>query len=615
MLDTPRPGSVKIGRHYPFLMSGEAFVASVGIAAAAVLVVALACTSWWIVRSQRTLLIDHRTQQVRAVAELVSQSTEALMASDGMSPVRRLVVEISQKHKLGRCRVVLPDGEVIADSDPAQITVKQLPAVWPQGPIRQAVESRESDQIVIQYPLKIVGRGTARLEITAPLEHPFWMISETLGGIGVIGAVALAAVLFGYRHLRSRLGAMVMIREALFAYQGDETPTELMNVNPEFGKEAVAWNDLLAQMQKLRQTKLAQDVKETLGAPQRVASNLDEACNSMSQGMILLDEQLNVHYANGAAAVFAKADRQKMNGAAIDEFFDEPDVLDAIRSAADASLRSRSAIEVQQSGEGDRTVLRFSVRPVRRNDPGAVMVIIDDVTQQRMAEQARNDFVAQVAHELRAPLSNIRLYVESMLDDDLDDAARSESVNVINLETKRLANLVSDMLSVSEIEAGSMQIQSDDIYLERIFKELEADYKPKADEKELQLTFSLPPKLPVIQADHDKLVMAIHNLVGNAVKYTPNGGQVDVNVDMSADQFVMEISDTGIGISPEDQAKIFDKFYRARNEQMEGIPGTGLGLSLAREVVRLHGGEISVESETGKGTTFTLSLPIQVQAA
>lgn len=596
-------------------MHGESSVASFGLAVAAIIVGVLATTSWWTVRSQRAMWLDNRLQQVRIVVQLVSKSTEALILSDSLSPLRRLVMETSQKHQLTRCRIVLPTGDVVADSDPARITAKVLPASWPKGPAEVASETRGPDEVSFRYPLTIAGYGSARLEITAPIDYPFWLAWETQTGIGAIGAVALVALLFVYRHIRARLRAMAMIREALLAYQGQQTPTEMLGVSPDFGTEAAAWNDVIAHMQALRKTKLVDEVRDSLDAPQRVASGLDEACDSMSQGMILLDETLNIRYTNGAAAVFAKADRQAMIGMPVDQYFHTQDVLEAIRSAADVSVRRRSVIEVSQGAEGDPTVLRFSIRPVRRSDPGAVMIIVDDVTQQRVAEQARNDFVAQVAHELRAPLSNIRLYVESLLGDDLDEAMRAKSINVINLETKRLARLVSDMLSVAEIEAGSMQIQLDDIHLETIFQELEADYKAQAGDKEVQLTFSLPPKLPVIQADRDKLVMAMHNLVGNAVKYTPGGGQVDVSVEIATDQFVMEVSDTGIGISGQDQQKIFEKFYRARDEQMAGIPGTGLGLSLAREVMRLHGGDITVESEHGKGSTFSLSLPVQVEAA
>ena len=454
---------------------------------------------------------------------------------------------------------------------------------------------------------------TFGVAVTSPGIDGGWRVSVGFIGVGVVG---VGVWLIAYRLIRKHLRAMGAIRDALIGNKGTETPVQALMVSSKFGPEAVAWNQMLGQIQKLSDQKLVEQTATARGGFTSQRSNeLDEACNAMSQGLILVSHSLEVNYVNGAAATFAGADRLEMIDQPIDRFIQDTNVLDAVRKTAEGTARRRSVIEVEKPGKAGSTVLRVSVRPVRQGDPAAVMINIEDITQQHVAEKSRNEFVAQVAHELRAPLSNIRLYVDSLLEDGDDLALRSRSVNVINLETKRLSRLVSDMLSVAEIEAGSLQIRCDDIRLDEIFEELRVDYQPQADEKDITLTLTMPPKVPVIQADRDKLMMALHNLVGNAVKYTPNGKRVDVSVEVDSDRFVMEVSDTGIGIGPDDLAKIFEKFYRAQDEQLVDIPGTGLGLSLAREVMRLHGGDITVESVHGKGSTFTLLLPIQREAA
>jgi signal transduction histidine kinase len=139
---------------------------------------------------------------------------------------------------------------------------------------------------------------------------------------------------------------------------------------------------------------------------------------------------------------------------------------------------------------------------------------------------------------------------------------------------------------------------------------LETDYAPQAAEKKIALKFELPPKLPVIQADRDKLMVALHNLLGNALKYTPENGTVSVCVRADAAQLVVDVIDTGIGVSPQEQGKLFQKFYRAGDPRVARINGTGLGLALAREIARLHNGDITLQSELDKGSTFTLTLPI-----
>ena len=145
--------------------------------------------------------------------------------------------------------------------------------------------------------------------------------------------------------------------------------------------------------------------------------------------------------------------------------------------------------------------------------------------------------------------------------------------------------------------------------------ELKLDYDELARNKDITFTLELPPKLFVLHADRDKLTMALHNLVGNAFKYTPAGGFVTVSVRQDESGLNVSVSDNGIGIRPEDQNRIFEKFYRVQDQRVSRISGSGLGLSLAREVIRLHGGQLTVQSEPDRGSTFTLSIPNRTKAA
>ncbi|GAG31368.1 unnamed protein product, partial [marine sediment metagenome] len=174
---------------------------------------------------------------------------------------------------------------------------------------------------------------------------------------------------------------------------------------------------------------------------------------------------------------------------------------------------------------------------------------------------------------------------------------------------------VSDILSVSEIEAGSFKISADDVRFDALLEQLQADYEPQAKQKQISLAFKLPPKLPVLQGDRDKISLALHNLVGNALKYTPDGGKVTVTAVVGEQQLALDVTDTGIGISEDDAERVFEKFYRAKNARQANITGSGMGLALAREIVRLHGGDIELQSEPQRGSTFTMTLPISQKAA
>jgi signal transduction histidine kinase len=295
---------------------------------------------------------------------------------------------------------------------------------------------------------------------------------------------------------------------------------------------------------------------------------------------------------------------------------DDPKLLEGLQGALDKTLRRRTTVEVDRGQQQRGGVLRFTVRPARESDAARAVMIIEDITQQRVAERARYAFVAHATHELRTPLTNIRLYVESLVDEpDASPAERGQRLNVINQEVRRLENLVGDMLSVAEIESGAMRADRDDVPMAAIFETLHKDYQQQAADKSITLHFDLPPKLPTLQGDRAKLVQALHNLVGNAIKYTPEGGEVRVKAEWAKGQLVVDVADSGIGIGEEDLANLFQKFYRARDERVSKITGSGLGLALSREIVRLHGGEITVQSQLNKGSTFTVNLPATAQAA
>ena len=597
------------------LLRGEAAIARPGLIMAGIVVVALLACGWWTYRVQYSTLVASRHAQINATALLLAQSSENLLAQDDTTTVRRMMADAARNAGLKRCRILLGDGIVVASNDAKEINLNKLPATWQDNVMEPARNLSNSTMIAVTTNLNIPSRGKARLELIGSIDYPFSMFFETEAGIGAIGAAALIAVLLIYRNMRWTLRAVGAIREALLAMKLGEKSMAALTVGPELGIEAVAWNELLIEKEKLSTLVLVRGARDQ--ATDRRVSNgeLDAAFDAMSQGLILIGENQEARFTNGAASVFLQKRREDITGKKADQFIKFPEVLKAIAGVADGTVRRRMTIEVKQGGEQGHGVLKFSVRPVRRDDSGVAMVIIEDVTQQRVADESRNAFVAQATHELRTPLTNIRLYVETAIDEgEANPAIRAKALNVINQEARRLENIVGEMLTVSQIEAGSFKLNRGDVRLDALFTEIQSDYAEQAKDKKLTLTMNLPPKLPAIKADREKLSVALHNMVGNAMKYTPAPGAVTINVSIDKTTLTVEVQDTGIGIAEEDQKKVFDKFYRAKDPRVSKIVGTGLGLTLAREVMRLHGGDITLESQLNKGSMFTLKLPVAVEA-
>jgi signal transduction histidine kinase len=595
------------------LLRGESAVASAGLVLASILLVTMGASAWWTFRTQHAALTEARQQQAQAIAAILSQSAEVMLGANELTAVRRLIADASRDYQLNICRIVLPSGKVVADADPSKITAMALPASW-GGAVHDAM-SIEGNKLL--YPLMITGRGPAQFEIEPALTMPWWTHWNTQAGVGGIGAAALVGLLVVYRVMRTRITAMSLIREALLSLAHGEKTVTALAVSPSLGPEALAWNGLLEEKEKLSKQMVIERVRESLSATRGGGkSELEAACDAMSQGLILVDERMRVKYANGAAAVFMQIKRENLVGGEVERFIQHPGLVEAVRSVAVLGMLKRLTVEVEQKTDQSTGVLRYSVRPVRKDDAAAAMVTIDDITQQRVAEESRNAFVAKATHELRTPLTNIRLYVETAIDEgEQNPTMRANCLNVINQEARRLERIVGEMLSVAEIEAGSFRIRRDDIYVDALFEQLKGDYAAQATEKQIELVFNLPPKLPVIKGDRDKILVALHNLIGNSLKYTPDGGKVNVTVEYRGGRLTVDVTDTGIGIGSVDVARVFDKFYRAKDARVGKIQGTGLGLTLAREVARLHGGDIEVESQLDKGSTFMLTLPAPAEGA
>lgn len=596
-------------------MRGESAIASSGLILAAVVLFAMGGSAWWSARAQQASRVRSRESQVGMIGDMVSRLTATLLSIDRVAQARLIVTDAVTRYDLEACRVVLPSGEVIAAGRTTDITLAVLPESWEGETVAPTVPPVTGD-ITASYPVVIPGRGNARLDIAANVDQPLMSLWSAQAGTGIFGALALFALLLVYRRMRSRMRALSFIRESLLALDAGETTLAALTIQNDLGAEAMAWNELLAERESLQQVLVTKRLLELPSARQERSHDLTSMCDAMSQGLILVDKGLLITYANGAAALYLGTTREQILGTSIESTVDDTGVLTSIRGVASGTLRRSSSVEIAHEDGDTRGVLRYSVRPVRRDDESAAMIVVEDVTQQRLADDARNTFVAHVAHELRTPLTNILMYAETAMDAGENDAAeRARSLNVINQEAKRLERVVGDMLSVAEIEAGTHQVRLNDVPLATLFEDLQTDYTAAAREKNITLVFDLPPKMPVIQADRDKIALAIHNLVGNALKYTPKGGRVTVEVECDEEAFTVSVADTGIGMTGQDQERIFEKFYRANDERIAGITGSGLGLALAREVIRLHGGDIVVESTVDEGSTFTLTVPVLATAA
>jgi signal transduction histidine kinase/CHASE3 domain sensor protein len=263
---------------------------------------------------------------------------------------------------------------------------------------------------------------------------------------------------------------------------------------------------------------------------------------------------------------------------------------------------------------------RIFARYVARLDEAEVglhgrIVVLSDVTARREVERMKDEFSALVSHELRTPLTSIIGYLELLRDEaegNGDDPAarqRAQFLRVVDRNARRLLRLVGDLLFVAQVEAGKLSLEEGDVDLEAVARESVEAAAPRARDGGVELTLEAEPA-GTVRGDGDRLGQALDNLVSNAIKFTPAGGRVVVRLGRDGDTAVLEVSDTGIGISEADMQQLFQRFFRTQRATSAAIPGVGLGLTIAQAIVHGHEGRISVQSLDGEGTTFRIELPL-----
>jgi len=290
------------------------------------------------------------------------------------------------------------------------------------------------------------------------------------------------------------------------------------------------------------------------------------------------------------------------------------------RASTSGKKHAKRAVDLEVKRKNGTRHFHIAQFPVLDNTgkPGGAITTFRDITQTKLEERARKEFVSSVTHELRAPLTAIKSYVEMLIDDETRDRdLQREFFNTINEEADRLARLIDDMLNMSKIEVGNLVLNKSIVRTRKLIEDAVKGVRSAAKNKSIELEASITEDLPDVQADKDMVRVVVTNLLGNGIKYTQEGGKVFLNAELTTDPasakgrrtIALTVEDNGPGIPEDELDKIFEKFYRGKTTAGQKVVGNGLGLALAREIATLHGGDIKVASTLGEGSKFTFLLP------
>ncbi len=575
------------------------------------------------------LLVSHSIVSSRTANSCLSRVGKAAAAFEmdylrhGAGSLQVVLRRVEQSTGLGKISIVSPDETVLAHSN------EQL--------VGQASEDPSGDQLrwgnvtEIRY---VDSQGRNLSEYRIPLladEVHFGSLRITVDQTTVwrtLGEVARVAPLAIFAPMvLIAIGAMVLLRLSTPMAEVDtqlralarRRSTSEVQLQPVKAADAasIGWNRLVDALDKTSHAEgdsnLDQRLAEAILA--RKQDQLQEALENLTDGIAVTDVEGRLTFANRAVAALIGAETGEDK---LEDLELEGEILRELTDAKDRRVFDLESIhrpvvsEVPRSGGATQRILRVARLPLTGKTLRGHVWSVRDVTQQKLAEKMRDQFIDVATHELRTPLSNIKAYAETLVTcETIEVEEQKEFCNIINSEVTRLARFVDDLLSISSMEAGSLTLDRQNIVSARLFDEVIAKVRPSMKQKDIDFDVELPEKMRDLYLDKDKIIAVLVNLLGNAAKYTPSEGRVSMQVKLDATHLEVVVRDTGLGIADDELPKVFDKFFRSSDARVQAETGTGLGLSLAREVVRMHSGDITVESEFDKGATFVMTIPVQ----
>jgi two-component system phosphate regulon sensor histidine kinase PhoR len=582
------------------------------VSAAALLTIAVTLLLTWIFASAYEAMLERQLdQRLRSCAASLS----LFVGNDWpFQPTDDLQVRVRQVGEDSGLRITLisPAGDVVADSSrPNTGAARRLenhrdrPEFMAALRTGEGVARRISPSIgerLKYYALRVSsdGRTIGVVRVagrTAPLVAEAQGLARWLWFIGVVVVltVTVIAAWLAARVTEPLRGIAANARALAAGEHGKRLPVPT-DANDELGTIAAALGDI--------DRRLTQRERLLTRTSEMHATVLE----GMTESVIAVGANEKLLFANAAAG------RAFGFGAAGVENLT---LLEAVRShelraVMLKALRSRQLCNAELTWRGKKLrVFDALAAPLPGNPPSGVVLVLRDISELKRLEQMRQQFIANVSHELKTPLSSIKAYTETLLAGARNDPVHCERfLTRIDEQTSHLHQLVLDMLSLARIEGSHQTLELTDVRVADVIRRCLADYEPQAAARQVALVNLVEDDSIEVRAEVEALRQILSNLVDNAIKYTPSGGRVEVNARRVDAMAALSVTDNGVGIPPEHHGRLFERFYRVDNARSRELGGTGLGLSIVKHLASSLGGSVAVSSQVSSGTVFTVKIPL-----
>jgi len=579
-----------------------------GVAFLALLIAVLLPVDFYAQRALRRGYEQSGFEQLAAIARIALASPPPASSLSATHPedsakLREWVAEMAASGV--RVTVITTDGQVLADSqsDPSTMEnhagrpeIRDAFAAGTGQSIRHSVTIKR-DLLYYAVRLPVAGSASVVLRFAFPLQTVDEEILEFRRRLWLASLVMLlvtgVASLLVSRSFSARVERLQMFSQRVA--EGDFRPIEADRSGDALESLAASLNESAARLDRSIRTLTDE-------------RNLSAAIlGSMVEGVAVVNANERLLFANQGFAEILGLDAPPQSGSGLVEVVRQTELLEAVRQVLAGAQRVQAEIV---TGTLRQHFFAVTVASVRAAENLGAVIVLHDITDLRKLERVRRDFVANVSHEFRTPLTAIQGFSETLLAGAINDPEnRVKFLEIIQEHSRRLARLTEDLLMLSKMDADRLDLEIRRLSVSQFVESCVESARRPAAEKDLRMSVNLQDRLPDIAADRRRLAEVLQNLLDNAIQYTPSGGQIMVSASAENDEVTITVSDTGIGIPQVDQPRIFERFYRVDVARSREVGGTGLGLSIAKHLVEAHGGRIWVESEIGQGSQFHFTVP------
>ena len=542
----------------------------------------------------RTLYIDVYAENLKNLAITLRPGISAL-AAQRKFPELDAFVKSLRKQIHARITVIEKDGVVVADSEKDPKTMenhKARPEVVEAlsgslGKSQRFSVTVEEEMLYVALPIENESRIFGAIRLSVFLKQINALLSQIKAAIFwvafIITIISLIFALIVSRSISSPIKKLVRAANSLS--RGDFNTRVFLKENDELKELADSFNDMASRMDGL-----FREISDS-------NEELHTVISSIQEMLLVFDREEKIKLSNESFKKVTGTDA--VEGKFYWEVLRSPEFADLVKKVKTEKQHSSADVKLN-----DRIFL-CSITFLASTDE--LVAVFHDITEFKNLEQIKKDFIANMSHEVRTPLTAIKGFVETL--ETEEEIKNTRYIEIIKRHTDRLMNIVNDLLLLSELEDRGARIELEDVSLQKMVENVSRIFEQRIKEKGLEFTVEATEDVPVIKADPFKLEQMFINLIDNAIKYTEKG-EIIVSLHNSPPNVSVAVSDTGIGIPAEHLQRIFERFYVVDKSRSKKLGGTGLGLSIVKHIVLLHNGKIEVESTAGRGTTFTILLPV-----